>query len=105
MSWAVILGLSAVSYALKAAGPVLTGGRQVGPRLRRRLDLVAVPLLAALILTQTLGTGHRLVFDARAPAQAEPRGAVRAALGGHRRGIAGEGRGDVAETKRDVVVT
>jgi branched-subunit amino acid transport protein len=70
MSWAVLLGLSAVSYALKAAGPVLAGGRHVGPRLRRTLDLVAVPLLAALILTQTLGTGHQLVIDARAPALA-----------------------------------
>jgi hypothetical protein len=34
------------------------------------LDLVAVPLLAALILVQTLGDGTRLVVDARAPALA-----------------------------------
>jgi branched-subunit amino acid transport protein len=34
------------------------------------LDLVAVPLLAALILVQTLGDGRRLVVDARAPALA-----------------------------------
>jgi hypothetical protein len=32
--------------------------------------LVAVPLLAALILVQTLGTGQRLVLDARLPAVA-----------------------------------
>ena len=34
------------------------------------LDLVAVPLLAALILVQTLGDGQRLVLDARVPALA-----------------------------------
>jgi branched chain amino acid efflux pump len=70
MSWTVLVALSAVSYALKAIGPVLAGGRQLGPGLRRTLDLVAVPLLAALILVQTLGDGHRLVIDARVPALA-----------------------------------
>jgi branched-subunit amino acid transport protein len=68
MSWTVLLGLCAVSYALKAVGPVLAGGRELGPELRRTLDLVAVPLLAALILVQTLGDGQRLVIDARLPA-------------------------------------
>jgi branched-subunit amino acid transport protein len=68
MSWTVLLGLCAVSYALKAVGPVLAGGRELGPQLRRTLDLVAVPLLAALILVQTLGDGQRLVIDARLPA-------------------------------------
>jgi branched-subunit amino acid transport protein len=70
MSWAVLLGLGAVSYGLKAAGPLLAGGRQLGPELRRVLDLVAVPLLAALILVQTVGDAHRLVLDARVPALA-----------------------------------
>ena len=70
MSWSVLLALCAVSYALKAAGPVLAGGRQLGPRARRTLDLVPVSLLAALILVQTLGTGHRLTLDARVPALA-----------------------------------
>ena len=70
MSWTVLLVLCAISYALKAAGPLLAGGRQLGPGLRRGLDLVAVPLLAALILVQTLSAGHRLVLDARAPALA-----------------------------------
>lgn len=68
MSWTVLLVLGAASYALKAVGPVLAGGRQLGPQVRRTLDLVAVPLLAALILVQTLGVGHRLVIDARLPA-------------------------------------
>jgi branched-subunit amino acid transport protein len=70
VSWTVLLALGAVSYGLKAVGPVLAGGRELGPRTRRILDLVAVPLLAALILTQTVGDGHRLVADARLPALA-----------------------------------
>jgi branched-subunit amino acid transport protein len=70
VSWTVLFALCAVSYALKAVGPVLAGGRRLGPQVTRLLDLVAVPLLAALILVQTLGNGHRLVLDARVPALA-----------------------------------
>ena len=70
MSWTALLTLSAVSYALKAAGPLLAGGRHLRPGVRRVLDLVAVPLLAALIAVQTIGSGHRLVIDARAAALA-----------------------------------
>ena len=70
MSWTVLLALCAASYALKAVEPVLAGGRELGPQVREVLDLVAVPLLAALILVQTLDGGHRLVADARLPALA-----------------------------------
>jgi branched-subunit amino acid transport protein len=68
VSWTILLSLSAISCALKAIGPVLAGGRSLSLRARRIVDLVSVPLLAALILDQTLGTGHRLVIDARVPA-------------------------------------
>jgi branched-subunit amino acid transport protein len=70
MSWSALLALCAVSYALKAVGPVLAGGRELGRETRRTLDLVAVPLLAALILVQALGDDGRLVLDARAPSLA-----------------------------------
>jgi len=70
MTWTALIALSAISYGLKASGPVLAGGRQLGPQVRQTLDLVAVPLLAALILVQTLGDGHHLVLDARVPALA-----------------------------------
>jgi branched-subunit amino acid transport protein len=70
MSWPALLALCAISYILKAVGPVLAGGRQLAPPVRRTLDLVAVPLLAALILVQALGDGQRLVLDARVPALA-----------------------------------
>jgi branched-subunit amino acid transport protein len=70
MTWPALIALSAISYGLKASGPVLAGGRQLGPQVRQTLDLVAVPLLAALILVQTLGDGHHLLLDARVPALA-----------------------------------
>ena len=70
MTWTALIALCAISYALKASGPVLAGGRQLGPEVRQALDLVAVPLLAALILVQTVSDGHRLVLDARVPALA-----------------------------------
>jgi branched-subunit amino acid transport protein len=70
VSWAPLIALCVASYTLKAAGPLLVGGREPAPTVRRVLDLVAVPLLAALILVQTLGAGQRLVLDARVPALA-----------------------------------
>jgi branched-subunit amino acid transport protein len=70
MSWTALLALCAISYALKAAGPVLVGSRELRPEVRRTLDLVAVPLLAALIAVQTFTDAHRFVFDARVPALA-----------------------------------
>ena len=68
MSWAALLTLAAAAYTLKALGPVFTGRRAIGPDLRMVLDVVAVPLLAALILVQTLDGGERIVLDARLPA-------------------------------------
>jgi branched-subunit amino acid transport protein len=47
---------------------VLAGGRDLSPRARQVLDLIPVPLLAALIVTGTLASGHHLVIDARLPA-------------------------------------
>jgi branched-subunit amino acid transport protein len=66
----MLLALCAISYALKAIGPVLASDRQLRPAMRRALDLVAVPLLAALIAVQTVSDGHRFVLDARVPALA-----------------------------------
>jgi hypothetical protein len=68
VSWAAILALAAAGYALKAAGPLLLGDRRVAPPVARLLGLLAVPLLAALIVVQTLADGERLVIDARVPA-------------------------------------
>ena len=62
---ATILALAAISYGLKAAGPLVLGGRQMPPALARLAEVVPGPLLAALVLTSAVveGTGFR--FDAR----------------------------------------
>lgn len=70
MSWVALLALAAGGYALKAVGPVLLGDREPSPTVARVLALLPVPLLAALIVVQTLGDGQRLVLDARVPALA-----------------------------------
>lgn len=68
MSWAALLALAAGSYALKAVGPLLLAGREPPPRMAAILALLAVPLLGALIVVQTVGDQDRLVLDARLPA-------------------------------------
>lgn len=70
MSWTALLLLAVGSYALKAVGPLALGSRQPSPNTARLLALVAVPLLSALIVVQTLSVGEALVLDARVPALA-----------------------------------
>jgi branched-subunit amino acid transport protein len=70
VSWPAILLLAVASYGLKALGATLVGERELRPPLRALLDLAPVPLLAALILTQTLSTGGAYAIDARVPALA-----------------------------------
>ena len=70
MSWAALLALAAGGYALKAIGPLALADRELPPRVERLLSLIAVPLLAALIVVQTLSAGDRVVLDARVPALA-----------------------------------
>ena len=68
MTWTGIFVLAAAAYAFKAIGPLVIGRRTLAPELTQVLELVAVPVLAGLILVQTLDGGGRLVIDARVPA-------------------------------------
>jgi branched-subunit amino acid transport protein len=70
VSWTALLVLAAAAYLLKAIGPVLAGRRTIDGELRTVLDLVAVPLIAALVVVQSLDGGERIVLDARIPALA-----------------------------------
>jgi branched-subunit amino acid transport protein len=70
MSWAALLGLAAAAYAFKAVGPLLVGDRSPSPFASQILALLSVPLLAALVLVQTLDGGRSIVLDARVPALA-----------------------------------
>ena len=66
-AWLIVLGVAVGTIAIKAAGPVLMGGRPLPGRLQRVVALLAPALLAALVATNTLGTGQRLLRE-RPPA-------------------------------------
>ena len=53
------------TLALKAAGPVLLGGKQFPDRLTGVIGLLGPALLAALVAIGTFADGQRLVLDGR----------------------------------------
>jgi branched-subunit amino acid transport protein len=63
--WATIGLLAAGTFLLKAAGPILLGGRRLPPVLDRLVALLPASLLAALVLIQTVGRDREVVLDAR----------------------------------------
>jgi branched-subunit amino acid transport protein len=63
--WIVVLVVGAFTMSFKAAGPVLVGGRELPEWLQNMFELLAPSLLAALVVTQTLGGGGEIVVDER----------------------------------------
>ena len=63
--WGIVIAIGVGTMAIKAAGPVLLGGRPLPARLKSVVALLAPALLAALVATATLGEGQSLVVDAR----------------------------------------
>lgn len=59
-SVALIAGLAVVTAAIKAAGPIVLGGRELPARFLGVIGLLAPALLAALVVTATLADGQRL---------------------------------------------
>jgi branched-subunit amino acid transport protein len=66
VSWAAILALAAGTYAMKAAGPALLGGRRLPARLERVANLLPVAMFAALVVVETFAERGELTVDARA---------------------------------------
>jgi branched-subunit amino acid transport protein len=64
--WLCVLAVGLATVAIKAAGPVLAGDRDLPERAGRVVDLVAPALLAALVATNALATDDRIVIDERA---------------------------------------
>ena len=64
--WVAIVSVALASAAIKAAGPVLVGGRELPPRATAVVALLAPALLAALVVTETFGEDRHLVLDERA---------------------------------------
>ena len=63
--WTAVLGSGAVTIVLKATGPVLLGGRSVPSWLAGPVSLLAPAVLAAFVVTQTVGGHREIVADAR----------------------------------------
>jgi branched-subunit amino acid transport protein len=64
--WITIAGLCVSTALIKAFGPLVFGGRELHPVLARVIPLLAPALLAALVVTETVGgVGRSLVIDAR----------------------------------------
>ena len=64
--WVAIVAVTLASAAIKAAGPILVGGRELPPRVNAVIALLAPALLAALVVTETFGEDGHLVIDERA---------------------------------------
>jgi branched-subunit amino acid transport protein len=58
--WALIAGCAAVTFAIKAAGPVALGGRELPAWTAGVIRLLAPALLAALVCTAALADGKDL---------------------------------------------
>ena len=65
MTWVVIAAVGAATILFKASGPLLLGGRQLPPRVAAVVDVLAPAMLAALVVTQTVGGDREIVLDER----------------------------------------
>jgi branched-subunit amino acid transport protein len=64
--WMTVAGLTVTTVLIKAFGPLVFGGRDLPGLLARVIPLLAPALLAALVVTETVGgIGRSLVIDAR----------------------------------------
>jgi branched-subunit amino acid transport protein len=54
-----------VTMVLKASGPVMLGTRELPPRVASVVEVLAPAMLAALVVTQTVGGDHEIVLDER----------------------------------------
>ena len=65
-AWVIVVAVGLGTMAIKAAGPVLLGGRPLPTPVQRVVALLAPALLAALVATTAFASGNDLVLDARA---------------------------------------
>ena len=63
--WLVVAVVGLATIAIKAAGPVLLGGRALPPRAAAVIALLGPALLAALVAINTFGGERALTVDAR----------------------------------------
>ena len=61
----MIVVVGVVTMAFKASGPVLLGRRELPPRVTSVVEVLAPAMLAALVVTQTVGGDRAIVIDER----------------------------------------
>jgi branched-subunit amino acid transport protein len=59
-AWALVAGCAVVTFAIKAAGPIALGGRELPSWFASVVALMPAALLAALVATHSLAHGDRL---------------------------------------------
>lgn len=64
-TWLLIAAVSVLSFVLKAAGPMISRGRELSRRALAVVALMPAALLTAFVLTETVTTGQHLVIDSR----------------------------------------
>jgi branched-subunit amino acid transport protein len=64
--WLAIAAMTAISFVIKAAGPVILGGRRLPREAERVISLLPAALLTALVTVQTFASDRDLVVDERA---------------------------------------
>jgi len=65
--WLIVVVVGAGTIAFKGLGPALLGDRPLPPTVASLVAVLAPTLLAALVVTQTVGTDDGIVADARLP--------------------------------------
>jgi branched chain amino acid efflux pump len=63
--WIVVAVVGVATIAFKAAGPVVIGRRELPPRIKSLVELLAPVMLIALVVTQTFGGDQEIEVDAR----------------------------------------
>ena len=75
-AWTAVLVVGLATVALKAAGPVLAGGRELPQGSARVVNLLAPALLAALVATQAFASEEALALDERGAGLVAAAGAI-----------------------------
>jgi branched-subunit amino acid transport protein len=65
VAWSVLLGTSALCYAIKLVGYFIPARWLAHPRLQRINSLVPVVLLSALVISQSFAVKTHIVIDHR----------------------------------------
>ena len=61
--WITIVAVALASAAIRAAGPILLGGRELPSSANAVIALLVPAVLTALVVTQTFGEDGRLALD------------------------------------------